>query len=125
NGTHPALSRVFVGGSMEPERALSLKEAAQRLGVSYQTIFARRHKIGFRLPGSRIWRVWPSQLAEITRPNYNGTRIAAVGDDRRTLCQSDNVKASGTSISMRRAEKELDTLLERLTKKPRRNTTTA
>ena len=106
------------------ETAISLKEAAERLGVSYQTVWQRRHKIAFRLPDSRIWRVWPSQLAKITQPNYNVTRIASVGD-RRTQCQSDNVKVSGTSISMRRAEKELDTLLARRTKKPPKNITTA
>lgn len=41
------------------------------------------------------------------------TRIASVGIDRSTSCQSDCVTASGTSISARQAAKELDTLLAR------------
>ncbi len=53
---------------MSEEKAISLKEAADRLGVSYRTVFDQREKLGFRIPGSRIWRVWPSTLAEFSRP---------------------------------------------------------
>lgn len=106
------------------ETAISLKEAAARLGVSYQTVWQRRHKIAFRLPDCRKWLVWPSTLEQLSTPRYNVTRIASVGD-RRNTCQSDNVTASGMSISMRQAEKELDTLLAQRTKNPHRNTTTA
>src|SRR5690606_19235068 len=107
------------------EKALTLKQAAEVLGLSYQTVFARRREIGFRLPGCRKWCVWPSRLEEISRPRYNVTRIASVGIDRSTSCQSDCVTASGTSISARQAAKELDTLLARRTKSRRRNITTA
>lgn len=40
---------------MSDDTAISLREAARRLGLSYQTVFARRHEIGFRLPGCRKW----------------------------------------------------------------------
>jgi len=36
-----------------------LKEAARRLGVAYSTVFHRRERIGFRLPGCRKWLIWP------------------------------------------------------------------
>ena len=44
------------------EQALTLQEAAKALNLSYSTVFGKRHSIGFRLPGSRVWRVWPSSL---------------------------------------------------------------
>ena len=48
------------------ENAISLQEAAAVLNLSYSTIFARRFEIGFRIPGSRIWRVWPSTLSNLS-----------------------------------------------------------
>ena len=107
------------------DKALTLQQAADLLGLSYQTVFARRHEIGFRLEGCRTWRVWPSRLEEITKPRYNVTRIASAGNNRSVICQSDYVTASGMSISARQAAKELDTLLAQRTKKQRRSTKTA
>ncbi len=108
------------------ETAISLKEAARILGLSYQTVFERRAQIGFRLPGSRVWRVWPSQLANLTRRQYNVTRLALRSDNTgASECRSDSVMVSGGSIYARQAANELDDLLARVTKKPRRNTTTA
>lgn len=110
---------------MQPDEiAISLAEAARRLGLSYQTVFARRHEIGFRLEGCRTWRVWPSRLEEITRPRYKVTRLAlrSTGD---SSCRSDSVTAPGGLISARQVDKELDALLARPTVGRRRNTTTA
>jgi|GEM_PF-1046095 len=45
------------------ERALTLKMAAELLGVSYGTIYERRDELGFFQIGS-VWRVWPSTLKE-------------------------------------------------------------
>ena len=112
---------------MNKEKALTLKEAAEKLGVSYHTIFSRRHKLGFRLPGSRIWRIWPSQLAEYTRPRNNVFRLSLRADDRsNSSWQSENTRsrASGISTSLRQAEKELDALLELETKEKRKSCTT-
>ena len=107
------------------EKALTLQEAADRLGLAYSTVFAKRHAIGFRLPGSRVWRVWPSRLAELSQPRYNVTRLSLrVGKEE--TCQSVKMKkpASGTLTSARRAEKELDALLGQRTNGQRRSTTT-
>lgn len=101
------------------EKALTLKEAAEILGVSYHTVFARRHKLGFRLPGSRIWRIWPSQLAEYTRPRNNVFRLSLRDNDRsHTSWQSENTRSqvSGGLTSLPQVEKELDALLELETK---------
>lgn len=112
---------------MNDEKALTLKEAADKLGVSYYTVFSRRHKLGFRLPGSRIWRIWPSRLAEYTRPRNNVFRLSLRADDRsNSSWQSERTRnrASGISTSLRQAEKELDALLELETKERRKSCTT-
>ena len=103
------------------EQALTLKEAAHRLNVSYQTVFAARQKIGFRLPGSRIWRVWPSRLASMSEQQYNVTRLVLRSDKERT-CQSDSAMGSGGSIYARQAASALDNLLGQKTKKQHKNT---
>lgn len=107
------------------ERALTLQEAADRLRLAYSTVFAKREQIGFRLPGSRVWRVWPSRLAELTEKRSNVTRLhLRVGEDRE--CQSAKTQSPAYTglTSARQAAKELDALLERKTAKPRRSTTT-
>ncbi len=108
-----------------PEIAISLREAARRLGLSYHTVFLKRHKIAFQLPGSRVWRVWPSTLAELSKPRNNLTRLALRVQE--ISCQSAKTpnRASGGSISDRQAAKELDALLAQSTKPPRRNSTTS
>lgn len=37
----------------QEDYALSINEVAELLGVSYWTIYAKRHELGFRLPGGR------------------------------------------------------------------------
>ncbi len=107
-----------------PECAITLQAAAERLGVSYQTVFARRRDIAFRLPGSRIWRVWPSALASLGQRQYNVTRLVLRSDKEQITCQSDSAMVSGGSIYARQAASELDKLLEQKTKKRPRNITT-
>ncbi|WJJ93397.1 hypothetical protein [Neopusillimonas aromaticivorans] len=106
------------------ETAITLKEAARRLGLAYQTVFLRRQEIGFRLPGCRKWLVWPSRLEEISRPQYKVTRLA-LRSTGESLCRSDSVTASGGSIYARQAAKELDDLLGLPTKRQRKSITTA
>lgn len=110
---------------MTEEIAISLREAAKRLGLSYQTVFARRKQIGFRLPGGRAWRVWPSQLALLGQKSNNVTRLSLQVDGD-SPCQSAEIKypGFGRSTSARQASRELDALLAPQKKKPRRNTTT-
>ena len=108
---------------MTEERALTLQEVAEITGFSYSAIFDKRFAIGFRLPGSRRWRVWPSRLAELTAPRNNVTRLSLRVDGTEP-CQSAKIKspASGKLTSARRAAKELDALLKQATGKPHRNT---
>ena len=89
------------------ETALTLKQAAERLQVSYGTVFERRHEIAFRLPGSRIWRIWPSALAALNKPRNNVTRLSLRNQD--SECPSAKIKLpeSGGSIYARQAAKEL------------------
>lgn len=91
------------------DRALSLKEAAALLGVSYSTVYAHKEEMGFFQVGSQ-WRVWPDKLKSATE--YNPDRPART-DQRSTKCHSVSVKArtSGTSTSARQAASELDNLL--------------
>ncbi|HDR8982155.1 TPA: hypothetical protein QDA89_001026 [Burkholderia vietnamiensis] len=107
------------------ETALTLHQVAERMQLSYSTIFAMRHQIGFRLPGSRVWRVWPSRLAALGEKRNNLARLSLrVGGEN--VCQSADVKAPefGLSTSARQAAKELDGLLKQRTGVQRRNTTT-
>jgi len=109
---------------MNEETAISLKEAARRLGVSYQTVFHRRQQIGFRLPNCRKWLIWPSRLAELSQPRNNVIRLALHDDTGVSSCRSDSVTEPGGLIYARQAEKELDALLARPPGRLRRNTMT-
>ena len=46
----------------QEDYALSINEVAELLGVSYWTIYAKRHELGFRLSGGRKWYIWRSAL---------------------------------------------------------------
>ncbi|MDN7729193.1 hypothetical protein QZM48_04125 [Burkholderia orbicola] len=109
----------------QAEVALTLQQVADRLQLSYSTVFAMRKQIGFRMPGSRVWRVWPSQLACMSERSNNLTRLSLrVGGE--TECQSAKTKnpVSGISTSARQAAKEFAALLKQRTSGQRRNTTT-
>lgn len=111
---------------MDDERALTLRQVAERFQLSYSTVFAVRHRIGFRLPGSRVWRVLPSRLAELCETQDNRPRLPLrVGGEMK--CPSAKIKnpVSGTSTSAHQAVRELDALLKLRTGRRRRSTTTA
>ena len=108
------------------ERALTLREAAALLRVSYNTVYARREELGFFKIGS-VWRIWPDDLKKaVGRQDYNESRPARV-ELEKNACLSANarVPTSGTSISARQAAAELDKLLARQTKRRRRSFTTS
>lgn len=110
---------------MSDETALTLQQVADRLQLSYSTVFSMRHRIAFRMPGSRVWRVWPTELAALTEKRNNPTRLSLrVGGEN--ACQSADVKlvGSGISTSARQAAKELDDLLKQRIGGRRRNITT-
>lgn len=107
------------------EQAITLKEAAERLNVSYQTVYAAREQIAFRLPGSRIWRIWPSALDALSEKRNNLTRLSLrVGKE--APCPSVNtlIPASGGLIFAHQAASELDALLAPKASRQHRNTTT-
>ena len=106
------------------EQALTLQEAAKALNLSYSTVFGKRHSIGFRLPGSRVWRVWPSSLANLSnRSTLVPLSLRAVEEN---ACLSSNTPSleNGGWTSRPQAVKELNDLLAQPTKRPRRNSTT-
>ncbi|WP_157650440.1 DNA-binding protein [Burkholderia ubonensis] len=111
--------------SEHDETALTLQQAAERMQLPFSTVFSMRKQIGFRLPGSRLWRVWPSRLAGLTEKRNNLTRLSLrVGVE--IGCQSADVKAPGSGLltSARQAAKEFAALLKQRTGGQRRNTTT-
>ncbi len=105
--------------------ALTLQQVADRLQLSYSTVFAMRQSIGFRMPGSRVWRVSPERLAELCKTNNNVTRLSLrVGGENECPSVKINVPVFGSLISARQAARELDDLLRQRTVKQPRNTTT-
>ncbi|MGU7780487.1 helix-turn-helix domain-containing protein [Burkholderia sp. PU8-34] len=105
------------------DRALSLKEAAELLGLSYSTVYAHKKELGFFQIGSQ-WRIWPEKLKFSTE--YNPSRPART-ESRSKTWQSESAKArtSGTSTSARQAAAELDNLLARPTERRLRSITTS
>ena len=106
------------------EKALTLKEAAEILDVSYFTLFRRRHQIAFQVPGTNRWRIWPSELAAATRAGNNLKRLSLRVDQEKSW-RSAKIKSQGYGglISPHPVAKELDALLAQKTKKKRKSTT--
>lgn len=105
----------------KPQKALTLKEAASLLGVSYATIYAHKVDMGFFQIGKQ-WRIWPEQLRAVTE--YNKRRPARTESKEKWPSQSAMSPTYGTLTSARQAAKELDKLLTRPTKRKHRNTMT-
>lgn len=95
------------------ECAISLKEAARRLGLSYQTVYEHRHEIAFRIPGCAKWLVWPSRLAELSRPRSRVVRLEVTPSREADLPPRGRAVFIDSVLSARQAEKELDELLAR------------
>jgi excisionase family DNA binding protein len=104
---------------MEP--ALTLKEAAALLGVSYSTVYAHKEEMGFFQIGNQ-WRIWPDKLKLATA--YNPNRPAQT-EPRSKKCQSESAKAqtSGTSTSVSQAAAALEKRLARPTERKLRSIT--
>lgn len=105
----------------EVEQAISLKEAAKRLGLSYQTVWERRHQIAFRLAGCRVWRVWPSKLIELTQSSPKVSYQVQLAEDKGSQALRTVAKSMlPVTRSQLEAEKELDALLARHSTKNKR-----
>lgn len=104
------------------EHALTLKEAAELLGVSYSTVYAHKAQMGFFQIGNQ-WRVWPEKLKSATELQSQPT--GADGTKEKT-CHSESAKGriSGTSISANQAVDALDRRLGQPTERRLRSITT-
>ncbi|WP_372585108.1 helix-turn-helix domain-containing protein [Burkholderia cenocepacia] len=89
------------------QRALTLKEAAELLAVSYSTVYANRKSLGFFKIGG-VWRIWPEILRSASS-GYNSDRPARTAQEE--VCPSESAAASITSISARQAVKEYAALV--------------
>lgn len=101
---------------MNKDKALTIQQVADILGVHYNTIYSKRHELGFRLPNSRIWRIWQSTLDNLGKKRNNVISLSLHAKDDKEIkqCQSTNVQTPniGRLISPVQAEKELDALLK-------------
>lgn len=101
---------------------ITIAAAARLLGRNPETI--RRHAIAGRIPGAfqlvpgGAWHL-PANIIEILQT----TRGPALRTQEEA-CQSASEERHGGSTSPRRTAAELDILLQRLTKPPRKNSTT-
>jgi excisionase family DNA binding protein len=106
----------IVGG-----RAMTIREVARILRVSYGTVYAHRAEMGFFQIGA-AWRVFPQKLQEFL-DGYNQPRPART--DKETVCQSENVETCITLTSANQTAVELDALLGPTTARRRRSITTS
>jgi hypothetical protein len=104
------------------EKALSLKEAADALGVSYSFLYPRRRDLGFFKIGG-VWRVWPDELKK-RAAGYNADRPARTDDEEHRLCPSESATASTISTCDRQVEKEYAALVGLPTGRKQRSITT-
>lgn len=104
------------------EKALSLKEAAELLGVSYSNVYAHRRSLGFFKVGG-VWRIWPRQLENLPS-SYNAGGPARTEDKEHRLCQSESVAASTGSTCDRQVEREYAALVGLPTGRKLRSITT-
>ncbi|MDC6127811.1 hypothetical protein PPH41_07450 [Burkholderia gladioli] len=103
-------------------KALSLQEAADLLGVSYSFIYPRRRDLGFFKLGG-VWRVWPEILKE-RAAGYNSDRPARTENEEQMECRSESAAASTISTCDRQVEKEYAALVGRPTGRKLRSITT-
>ncbi|MGV6989617.1 helix-turn-helix domain-containing protein [Testudinibacter sp. P80/BLE/0925] len=101
------------------EKALTINDVAEMLSLSYGTVYNHRYKWGFfKMEGSRIWRIYQSDLEKNRKKQNNVCRLEMqVGDKENPKCRSTKHQVvSGGLISERRAVRELDALLKQLKK---------
>lgn len=97
-------ARMSAVASSENVPMLTLRQAAQQLQLSYSTVFEMRKQIGFRLPGSRVWRVDPARLKDLAGPDGKFTRKS----EKHPISSKTLIPGP---LSSRQASRELDALL--------------
>ncbi|MCO4167115.1 MULTISPECIES: helix-turn-helix domain-containing protein [Actinobacillus] len=98
------------------EQTLSLQDVAVLLNLSYRTVYNNRFRWGaFKMQGSRVWRIYRSDLEKHKQHVDNDLQVISVGRKKDNLCRSTNEKTaqSGGLMLLRQAEAELDALLKR------------
>ncbi|OOF50703.1 helix-turn-helix domain-containing protein [Rodentibacter trehalosifermentans] len=101
------------------EQTLTIKEVAKELNIGETTIRKNLLNWGFfRMAGSKIWRVYPSDLEKNRREENNMRRLCVkVGDSEKRKCRSEKINSAyGRSISPRQAASEFDAVVKRLKK---------
>jgi len=109
------------------DQALSLKQAAEVLQMSYKSVYRMRHQLAFRI-GRSQWRVWRSTLESLQPEqkcgNLKPLSARGNGDDKKCQSTSTPNQACITLKSQRQTEQELDALLAPKNGKPRKSITT-
>ena len=109
------------------EKIMSIQQAADYLGVCYQTIFEKRHALGYQLPGGRKWFIPASALVNLSQKRNNVFRLSLqVERNGKNLCRSTRTKdpQSGGFLYQDQTDRELDDLLAQPTKRQHKSTTT-
>ncbi|QIA76702.1 helix-turn-helix domain-containing protein [Rodentibacter caecimuris] len=99
------------------EQTLTIQQVAKELNISETSI--RKNLINwgfFRMEGSRVWRVYPSDLVKNRRKENNMRRLCVqVGDSEKRKCRSEKTNSAyGKSILPRRVASEFDAVVKRL-----------
>jgi hypothetical protein len=89
---------------MDDERALTLRQVAERCQLSYSTVFTMRRRIGFRLPGSRTRSCLPDSLFQFrSEPGTARDRQCEASRsvvDRKSISMAVSVSWEGFAISI-------------------------
>ena len=99
--------------------ALTIKQAAELLNLSYYTVYAHKQDWGFfQMEDSRVWRVYKSDLDQKRKKQNNTIRPCdRVGDKEKTKCRSEKIKTvSGKLTLPHRVASEFDAGGKRLTR---------
>ncbi|THA05472.1 helix-turn-helix domain-containing protein [Rodentibacter pneumotropicus] len=99
------------------EETLTIKQVAKYLNLKERTVRNHIYDWGFfKMAGSRVWRVYPSDLVKNRRKENNMRRLCVqVGDSEKRKCRSEKTNSAyGKSILPRRAASEFDAVVKRL-----------
>ncbi|HHF7332051.1 TPA: helix-turn-helix domain-containing protein, partial [Haemophilus influenzae] len=118
NHYNRSYGRFFIGGNME--QTLTIRDVAKCLNLSETTVRKNKLKWGFfQMEGSRMWRVFKSDLDRNRKKAENLSDLyAKVGDTQeKQKCRSAKIKmACGKSILPHQAASEFDAVVKQLTK---------
>ncbi|BFU60731.1 MULTISPECIES: helix-turn-helix domain-containing protein [Rodentibacter] len=101
--------------SKKNDRTLTIREVADLLNLSYNTVFAHRLKWGFfQMEGSRVWRVFREDLDHCRKRKNNVIRLVGLTDTKnggKDRCQSSREAMYIGSTLQHQVANELDEAL--------------